>query len=237
MDASGSVEGKCYRCCFCSLLLSSIFIYKKSEKCSLPSCLRASVTRQDKPSLAVMGLTTDDHSALHYHLVVSWFEPHAAGEIRWKYSKEQQSIFWCWEGNNAHSGHVLLSSSWLWSGRVRGNNLGMWERSKWEEYRTFRFSVPLQNSLWSPAAWERMQTSTPKMPVPGQGSLALLSSSLSVSVLHSSHLQKEMPALADLWLCLCWQRVPELIYSTCSAFSEQQMHCLIIHGRCIIAGN
>lgn len=39
-----------------------------------------------------MGLTTDDHSALHYHLVVPWFEPQAAGEIRWKYSKEQQSI-------------------------------------------------------------------------------------------------------------------------------------------------
>lgn len=50
------------------------------------------MSRQDKPSLALMGLTTDDPSALHCHPVVSWFEPQAAGEIRWKYSEEPTEV-------------------------------------------------------------------------------------------------------------------------------------------------
>lgn len=70
MHASGGVVGKCYRCCFCSSFLSSISLHiQKSEKCSMPSCLRANVNQQDKPSEGVMGLTTDDPSALHYHSV------------------------------------------------------------------------------------------------------------------------------------------------------------------------
>lgn len=67
MHASGSGVGKCYRCCFCRSSLSSISLHiykKKSEECSMPSCLRANVNQRDKPSEGVMDLTTDDPSAL-----------------------------------------------------------------------------------------------------------------------------------------------------------------------------
>lgn len=50
------------------------------------------MSRQDKPSLALMGLTTDDPLALHCHPVVSWFEPQAAGERRWKYSEDPTEV-------------------------------------------------------------------------------------------------------------------------------------------------
>lgn len=69
------------------------------------------MTRQDKPSLAVMGLTTDDHSAPHYHLVVSWFEPQAAGEIRWKYCKKTAVRHFGAEKGTVHTQDMFCSPS------------------------------------------------------------------------------------------------------------------------------
>lgn len=50
----------------------------------MPSCLRANVNQRDKPSEGVMGLTTDDPSALQPQLPV---EPQAVGDVC-KYSKD-----------------------------------------------------------------------------------------------------------------------------------------------------
>lgn len=250
MHASGSVVGKRYHCCFCSSFLSSISLHiQKSEKCSVPSCLRANVNQQDKPSEDVMGLTTDDPSALRYHpvaCIVCWTTSSRRKQMEIQQRTPSSPSFWCWEGTDAHSGYLLLLlfSSCLWSREFRGNNPGTWERKKWVNVKNIAHlgflslaSKMLDQALESCCLREDADTRSPRMPALGWGSRVLLGSSSGVPVLCFSHLQKETPTLADRWWCLCWQRVPELIYSTCSAFSEQQMRCLIIHGRCIIAGN
>lgn len=213
----------------------------------MPSCLRANVNQQDKPSEGVMGLTTDDPSVLCCR-PVACIVCRTTGSRRkgvgTQWRTHGSSSFWCWEGNDAHSGYLLSSSSCLWSREIRGNNPGTWESKKWVNTKNivhFKFSVPHQGIARTGFGALLLRRSSrqalSELPAPGWGSPVLLSGSSGVSVLRFSHLQKEMPTLADHWLCLCWQRVPELIYSTCSAFSEQQMRCLIIHGRCIIAGN
>lgn len=154
MHASGSVVGKCYLCCFCSSFLSSISLHiQKSEKCSMPSCLRANVNQQDKPSEDVMGLTTDDPSALCYHPVACiscWTTGSRRKRVEIQQRTHSSSSFWCWEGNDAHSGHLLLlSSSYLGSREIRENNPGTWESKKWVNVKNivhFKFSVHHQEN-------------------------------------------------------------------------------------------
>lgn len=101
----------------------------------MPSCLRANVNQQDKPSEGVMGLTTDDPSALHYHsvaFIVCWTTGSRRKRVEIQQRTHGSPSFWCWEGNDARSGHLLLlSSSYLWSREIRGNSPGMWESKKW----------------------------------------------------------------------------------------------------------
>lgn len=185
-----------------------------------------------------MGLTTDDSSVLCYHSVafIPCVEPQAVGENVWKYSKERKA-----HHVGAEKEMMLTQAiSFFCSpppthGAGKSGEMTMKARTqeimnKCEARSTFKFSVPRK---------ERART--------GFGILLLKRSrrqTLSRRCraaprvpLRCSHLRKGTPTLADRRLCLSWQRVPELIYSTCSAFSEQQMRCLIIHGRCIIAGN
>lgn len=204
----------------------------------MPSCLRANVNQQDKPSEGVMGLTTDDPSALHYHsvaFIVCWTTGSRRKRVEIQPRTHGSPSFCCWEGNDARSGHLpLLSSSYLRSREIRGDNPGTWESKKWVNVKNIVHlsflsltRKMLEQALESCCLGEDADKWSHEMP----------QQLLGCSVLRFSHMQKETPLLPDHWLCLCWQRVPELIYSTCSAFSERQMRCLIIHGRCIIAGN
>lgn len=156
MHASGSVLGKCYRCCFCSSFLSSIGLHlpKKSEKCSMPSCLRANVNQQDKPSEGVMGLTTDDPFVLSSILwPVSCAEPQAAGEKGWKYSKEPTAV----HHFGAEKGMMHDQATFFFFGSPPTCGVGKLEirhrkvrkqeiTSKCEEYSRFKFSVPHQEN-------------------------------------------------------------------------------------------
>jgi len=70
----------------------------------MPSCLRANVNQQDKPSESVMGLTTDDPSALHYHpvaCIACWTTGNGRRRVEMQQRTHSSPSFWCWEGNDA----------------------------------------------------------------------------------------------------------------------------------------
>lgn len=166
----------------------------------MPSCLRANVNQQDKPSEGVMGLTTDDPSALRDCPVACmgcWTTGSRRKRVEIQRGAPGSPSFWCWEGNDAHSGHLLLLfSSYLWSREVRGNNARRWESKKWVNGKNIvdlRFlsltrKMPEQ-ALECCCLREDADKRSPKMP----------QRLLRCSVLRFSRLQNEMPALPDHW--------------------------------------
>lgn len=203
----------------------------------MPSCLRVNVNQRDKPSEAEMGLTADDPSVLCYHSVADTpcVEPQAAGGNVWKYSKEHR-------GHHVGAGKEMMLTQAISSScsppthragksgettmKVRMQEI----MNRCEAQSTLKFSVPRKERA-------RMGFGVLLLKRSCRQTLSRRCRAAPRVPPRCPHLREGTAATADRRLRLSWQRVPELIYSTCSAFSEQQMRCLIIHGRCIIAGN